>query len=61
MNMKIIEYWYFLSIGAVVAGVYLMIVYIIIGDVKEAIDQSLYTGMLTASTLWFRDRFNLKP
>jgi Na+/pantothenate symporter len=59
--MKLIQYIYFLNIGGVAAGVYLVVLYIILGQADKSANQAAHTAMQLAVTLWFRKRFDLWP
>lgn len=58
---KLIQYIYFLNIGGIVSGVYLFVLYIIIGENEKAMKNAATTAMELALTLWFRKRYDLWP
>ena len=59
--MKIIQYVYFLNIGGVVSGVYLVILFVILGETEKAMRYAATTALELAATLWFRKRYDLWP
>lgn len=59
--MTLIQYMYFLGLGAIASGLYLMVVYAIMGDAVECMEQAAHTAMQLAVTLWFRRRYDLWP
>lgn len=61
MNRDLIRYFHYLNVSAVIAGVYLILVYFVIGQIDKGIQQAAFTAVHLAVTVWFRNRYNLKP
>ncbi|MFS0837278.1 hypothetical protein [Paenibacillus sp. 1P03SA] len=58
---KLIQYIYFLGVGLLVSGVYLIVLYIILGETERAMKEASLTAIQLVATIFLRDRFNLKP